>query len=110
MPGSQPARNISFQLLNDHVLALAVSKQPLGVAEITPGKSASADKPVTVPPAVIWISAPGADFKDPTSIPSGTRAFLSPLASAQEASFSLQPAAKSSGAPDKDKFEIRHGG
>lgn len=104
MLASQPHRTISFDLLNNRVLALAVTEKPLGVAEISPGKNAGSDG-ATVPPAVLWISAPGSAFKDPSSVPSGTRAFLAPLSSAQDASFSLQLASKSPGVPEK--FEIR---
>ena len=98
MVGSQPDRMISFYPLNSEVMALAVSDQPQGVVMISAGQS----KAITVPPAVLWISAPGSAFRKISDPPTGTRSFLTPLADAQEASFSIQ-AAPGSG----DALQIR---
>jgi hypothetical protein len=97
MPGSQPDRMISFYPVNTEVLALAVSESPQGVAMIAPRQN----KGFAVPPAILWISAPGPAFKNLGSAPEGVSAFLSPLADAREASFSLQPKPASPGATEK---------
>lgn len=99
MQGSQPNRMISFYPLSTQILALAVTEEPQGVAMISPGEN----KSITVPPSVIWVSAPGSAFKNlPANLPDGTRSFLSPLAEARESSFILEP-----GANGPDRFQIR---
>lgn len=87
MPASQPNKNTSFYPLNDHVLAIAVSDAPEGVRMIAAGQS----KGLSVPPAFVWISAPGPSFQNPPALIPGTRSFLTPLADSQEASFGVQP-------------------
>jgi hypothetical protein len=100
MSGSQPNRMISFYALTSEVMALAVSDRPQGVSMISPGQS----KGFSVPPAVLWVSAPGSSFKDPENAPAGTRSFLTPLADAREASFGIQP---HTGAESPDTLEIQ---
>ncbi len=85
---------ISFYPLSTEVLALAVSQNPRGVTMIAPP---SGKNGIAVPPSAFWISAPGADFKDLKNLPAGTQSFLTPLAQAREASFSVGPAAAASG-------------
>jgi hypothetical protein len=101
MPASRPNQTISFDLLSKDVLGWAVTNQPLGVALIGFGKPAGHREGQVSPDAVLWISAPGSSFQDPVGLPSGTRAFFAPLATAQDASFSLQLAPGAA-----DKFEI----
>jgi hypothetical protein len=103
MPGGQADRVISFYPLSTEVLALAVSDNPQGVAMIAPS---SGKNGIMVPPSAFWISAPGTDFKDLKNLPAGTQSFLTPLAQAREASFSVQPAAAASGST-ASTFEIR---
>jgi hypothetical protein len=105
MPASRPNQIISWDRLSDDVLAWAVTDQPLGVAEIGFGKSVESSPVART--AVLWLSAPGSAFKDPEMAPSGSRAFLSPLAVAQDASFSLQLANNDLTGKSGEKFEIR---
>ncbi len=102
MPASRPNQIISFDLLSKNVLGWAVTNQPLGVALIGFGKNAGHKRVQVSPAAVLWVSAPGSSFQDPAGLPSGTRAFFAPLATAQDTSFSLQVAPGAA-----DKFEIR---
>ncbi len=98
MPASRPHQSISFTMLSADILAWAVTDQPLGVERIGFGKGTGQSDAVG-PSAVLWISAPGSSFRDPSSVPTGTRAFLEPLSAAQSASFSLEPA-------KSGKFEV----
>jgi hypothetical protein len=107
IPGSQLDRIISFYPLSTEVLALAVSDNAQGVAMIAPPRGKNG---ITVPPSAFWISAPGTDFKDLKNLPTGTQSFLTPLAQAREASFSIQPAGapgSSSPSSSNNTFEIR---
>ncbi len=106
LPGGQPDRFVSFYELSPQVLALAVSARPDGVDAIGPPSGKVA---VTVPPAAVWISVPGADFKG-LSLPAGMQSFVAPLAQAEETAFSIQPASPpASGTPSHPNasFQIR---
>lgn len=94
MPASQPNRYISFYQVNSKVLAFAVSSAFRGVTMVAAGESQIAS---TIPPAPVWISAPSFAFGDLGSLPAGLHSFLSPLANAREAAFSIQPARESGG-------------
>ena len=90
MPAGRPQQSISFTMLSQDTLGWAVSDQALGVERIGFGKGTGQSN---VPSsAILWISAPGSSFRDPSSVPTGTRAFLEPLSAAQSANFSLEPA------------------
>jgi hypothetical protein len=89
MPASQPNRYISFYQVNSKVLAFAVSSAFRGVTMVAAGESRIASP---VPPAPVWISAPAFTFGDLGTLPAGLRSFLSPLADATAAAFSIQPA------------------
>jgi len=103
MPTGQPDRVISFYPLSTDVLAWAVSGNQQGVTMISPPRGKNG---ITVPASAFWISAPGTDFRDLKNLPAGTQSFLTPLAQAREASFSVQAAAGVSDSPDAT-FEIR---
>lgn len=105
-PASEPNRIISFDLLSPDVLAWAVSFEPLAVAKIGYGKNSGLEGTPVPAASVLWISAPGSAFRDAENTPSGTRAFLSPLAATEDAAFSLQPAAAGLNKDKRDKFEI----
>lgn len=89
MPASKPSRYISFYPLRTNVLALAVSTDQRAAARIVaPQANATATDPQAAS-APVWISAPGASFRDLSGLPDGSH-ILSPLADAQEATFSLR--------------------
>jgi hypothetical protein len=87
MLGSTADRNISFYPLKSDVLAMAISTDPRAVTNIGPGGHLQ----MPVPVAPFWISVPAATFNRLDSFPSGTRAFLSPLAHAEKVIFSAGP-------------------
>jgi hypothetical protein len=87
MPASRPDRSISFYLLRPNVLALAVAADGRAAARIMIPRG-DRKTPDPTPAAPVWISAPGAAFRDLNGLPDGSH-ILSPLADAQEASFSL---------------------
>lgn len=88
MPASDPARNISFYPMQSDILALAVTPEPRGVVAI--GLPAQ-PVPLTLPDQPVWVLVPGSAFQSTGGLPAGAQAFLSPLAAAQEASFTLAP-------------------
>jgi hypothetical protein len=99
MPASQPGRFVSFYLLRNNVLALAVSPDPHGVDVINPPQGKSifrSSEPVA-------LSAPGSAFEKPgAALPPGAQAFLSPLAKAIRVTFYAGSAAN-----DKAKLALR---
>ncbi len=88
MPASEAGRHISFYPIRSNVLALAVSLEQRGVNIIGPEQWSN---PPRLPPEPVWISAPSFVFADVKDLPEGTHAFLSPLASAQKATFAIGP-------------------
>jgi hypothetical protein len=86
MPGGRTDRNISFYPLKSDVLALAVSADERGVDMIGPSQLKN---PPAVPPEPVWISAPAFAFSDLSGFPTGTHAFLSPLAQARQVTFAV---------------------
>jgi hypothetical protein len=83
MPASRPGRTISYYLLRNDVLAVAVTPDERGVTRITrPNGKASS----YVPLAPVWVSAPGEAFADLSRLPDGSH-ILAPLVEAQEVSF-----------------------
>ena len=89
MPAAAPQRFISYYLLKPDVLALSVSSDQTGIYMINPTKWA---RPPQVPPVALWLSTPAFVYANPDTLPEGTHAFLSPLAKAQNTTFSLGPA------------------
>lgn len=88
MQGSSLDRNISFFPLTNTVLALAVSPQPRAVLDITP-ETQKLHPAVPVEP--VWMSFPPSAFGKLNTFPAGTRAFISPLASARRVIFAAGP-------------------
>lgn len=89
MPASTRDRNISFYPLRNDVLALAVSKEPLGVTMVGPQQWRNPPQLSSEP---VWISAPAFVFSDVKNMPAGTHSFLSPLAQAEAVTFTAGPA------------------
>ncbi len=88
MAASASERHISFYPLKSDVIALAVSNQPKGVDMIGPSRPST---PPPLPPEPVWISVPSSVFSRPDGFPTGTRAFLSPLAQARDITFAMGP-------------------
>ena len=69
------------------------------------------NKGITVPPSAVLDLRAGTDFKDLKGLPVGTQSFVTPLAQAREAAFSIQPASAGSGPPGgsspSNSFEVR---
>lgn len=100
MPATRPDRSISFYPLRRNVLALAVAAEPRGVIMISPGHWRV---PPDIPAVPVWVSAPPAKLADVSSLPSGSRSFLSPLSQTRGAVFTLGPTSPSTEAG----FELR---
>ncbi|HEY2846013.1 MAG TPA: hypothetical protein VGJ09_20290, partial [Bryobacteraceae bacterium] len=98
MPASQPGKTISFTLLRNDVLALAVAKDPEAVRLIFPGFWKD---PPKIPAAAVWVSAPPYIFEGAGSLPAGLGAFRTQLAEARNTVFTLGPSA------DKKAFELQ---
>src|SRR5438552_1448331 len=98
MPANQPGKTISFTLLRNDVLGLAVAKDTQAVRVIFPGFWKEAPK---IPAAAIWVSAPPYIFADAKSLPAGVGAFRSQLEHARNTVFTLGPS------PDQKAFELR---
>jgi len=103
MPGSRPDRNISYYPLRSDTLALAVSAQPRGTDMI--GFSEWKHPPV-LPPEPVWISVPSFALANVNDLPSGTHAFLRPLAQAQQVTFAIGPAGATPGI-DRQRLRMR---
>jgi hypothetical protein len=88
MPASKPDRYISFYPIKSDILALAIASQEHAVNMIGPNQWKT---PPQLPAEPVWISAPSFAFTDLNELPSGARAFLSPLAQAQHAVFAVGP-------------------
>jgi hypothetical protein len=86
MPAAEPHRFISFYLLQPDVLALAISSDEGGIYMVAPAKWA---QPPQIPPVALWVSTPGYVYSNADKLPEGTHAFFSPLADAQNTTFSL---------------------
>ena len=98
MPANQPGKTISFTLLRNDVLALAVAKDAQAVRVIFPGFW---KEPPKIPTAAVWISAPPYIFADAKNLPAGMGPFRSQLEKARNTVFTLGPA------PDQKAFELK---
>ncbi|HSP69353.1 MAG TPA: hypothetical protein VLN48_16620 [Bryobacteraceae bacterium] len=98
MPANQTGKTISFTLLRNDVLALAVARDTQGVRVIFPGFWKEAPK---IPAAAIWVSAPPYIFADAKNLPAGMGAFRSQLEHARNTVFTLGPSA------DQKAFELK---
>src|SRR6185503_2188287 len=76
MPANQPGKTISFTLLRNDVLALAVAKDAQAVRVIFPGFW---KEPPKIPAAAVWVSAPPYIFSDAKNLPAGMGPFRSQL-------------------------------
>jgi len=87
MPASKPGRYISFYPMRANILALAVAADRRAASRIAaPPANVSASPAASAP---VWVSAPGAEFRDLSGLPDGSH-ILSPLADAREVTFSLR--------------------
>ena len=98
MPANQAGKTISFTLLRNDVLALAVAKDPQAVRLIFPGFWKD---PPKIPAAAVWVSVPPYIFADAKNLPAGVGAFRSQLEKARNTIFTL------AAAPDQKAFELK---
>jgi hypothetical protein len=103
MPATQPGKTISFSLLRNDVLALAVARDPQGSRVIFPGFWKD---PPKIPTAAIWVSAPPYVFEDAKTLPAGLSPFRTQLAQASSTVFTLGPALNQK-TTDQKAFELR---
>jgi hypothetical protein len=98
MPANQPGKTISFTLLRNDVLALAVARDAQAVRVVFPGFW---KEPPKIPAAAVWVSAPPYIFADARNLPAGMGPFRSQLEKARNTVFTLGPA------PDQKAFELK---
>ena len=98
MPASQPGKTISFALIRQDVLAMAVARDPQASRLVFPGFWKDAP---TIPAAAIWVSAPPYVFADAKSLPAGLGPFRTQLEKARGTVFTLGPSA------NPNAFEVR---
>jgi hypothetical protein len=98
MPATQAGKTISFSLLRNDVLALAVARDAQASRLVFPGFWKD---PPKIPTAAIWVSAPPYVFSDAKNLPSGLGPFRTQLALARNTVFILGPS------PDQKAFELR---
>jgi hypothetical protein len=92
MPGSEPARRISFLPLQSNLMALAVSRDSYAATRLTDAQPALAVQPFDPPPRdPVWLSIPADSLRDSNRLPAGTRLFATALISADKILLSLGP-------------------
>jgi len=102
MPATQAGKTISFSLLRNDVLALAVARDAKGARVVFPGFWKD---PPKIPAAAIWVSAPPYVFSDAKNLPAGIGPFRTQLAGARNTVFTLGPAPNQT--TDQKTFELR---
>ncbi len=103
MPANQAGKTISFMLLRQDVLALAVARDPQAFRLVFPGFWK--DPPTISATAAIWVSAPPFVFADAKNLPSGLAPFRTQLAQARNTVFTLGPAPNQT--TDPKAFDLR---
>src|SRR5882724_5612609 len=92
MPGSLPARKISYFLVRPNLLAMAVSPDESAAARMAePAKNA---RPIRSPKQPVWLSLPSAALKKSEGFPMGTQLFAKAMAEAESATLSIGPQGK----------------
>jgi len=92
MPGSVPARKISFFPMKSDLMAMAVSPDDWAAARMNePAKQARA---VTIRKQPVWLSLAPATLQKPDTFPEGTRLFAKAIENARSATLSLAPQGK----------------
>lgn len=86
--GSQPQRRISFYPLKANIMAMATSGDDFAAYQITRNAGKLAVAPPTDP---AWAVVPAAALKNADSLPSGTKAYASALADADQIVFTIGP-------------------
>lgn len=89
MPGSTPARKISFFSAQPDVMALASS--PDGFAANRMRKQEAASPVIDIPTSPIWISVPSSVLKTSETLPAGTRMFAKSMEDAENVTISVVP-------------------
>ncbi len=97
-PGSEPGRNVSYYMPRNNILAIATSRTSTAGDMVAPGTWQNGPR---VPEVGLWVSVPPYALSDLSHAPAGTRSFLSPLAQATSAIFTLGAASNG-----KQGFEL----
>ena len=90
MPGSAPARKISFYPLRSNLMALAVSDDGFAATRLQ-NPQAEVVQPLEPPRDPVWLSVPAGSLNGAGQLPSDTRMFATALASADKILLSLGP-------------------
>ena len=92
MPGSQAARKISFFLLKNNLMAMAVSADESAATRMSePAKRA---RPIAAPKQPLWLSLPSSTLKKSSEFPAGTQLFAKAMEDAESAILSIAPKGK----------------
>ena len=87
MPGSTPARKISFFPLSSTLMAMAVGFDESAAEPMR--EPAKGTRPIAIPLQPVWLSLPSAVLKKSDSFPDGTRLFAKAMEDAQSVTISL---------------------
>ncbi len=93
MPGSTPARRISFMPLQPELMALAVGTDDLAASRLQqPGiQQPGPQRAIEAPPEPVWLSAPSSALKKRDALPAGARALTSAMSEAERVTLTLGP-------------------
>ena len=92
MPGSAPARKISFFPLKSGLMALAVSPDDWAATRMN--QPAPNARPIAMLKQPVWLSLPSATLKKSEDFPTGTRLFAKAMEDADSATISIGPQGK----------------
>jgi hypothetical protein len=89
MPGSLPARKISFFPLRSNLMAMAVSGDESAVERMR--EPARGAHPIAILSQPVWLSLPSAALKKSADFPAGTQLFAKAMEDAESVTLSIAP-------------------
>jgi hypothetical protein len=92
MPGSLPARRISFFSIRPNLLAMAVSADESAAARLN--APAIGGRPLAMRKEPVWLSLPASTLKKADEFPVGTQLFAKAMENAESATISIAPQGK----------------